>query len=613
MSAPTAVASRKRSIPAVDEAETEVKLSRKARNKVVRLALKDLKKWRWKIVLASLAIIGATLARLAGPLLISWGIDDGIRRGTSGLGVINAAMALWVVAAGGAYILSRWQIWLVSLVGENYLRELRVKVFGHIEGLHLDFFNHERSGRLVSRMTSDVESLQQFVSQGLIVLVSSILTFVLTLAIMFRLSWRLTLATLLILPPLILASAIFRTRANPAYLKVRERIANVLTRLQENLSGIRVVQAYGRERVDAEEFSTVNESHFDAQMRTAKISAIYFPVVEFLGLAAAVLILGFGTYLSNKGLIGFGVVAAFIFYINNLFDPIQQVSQLYNDLQAAAAALDKLYSLLEIEAEVRDLPGAVQLDAPDGRLELCDLTFGYDSDRPVLHNVSLDFDPGTRVALVGQTGAGKSTLVKLMTRFYDPDAGAVKVDGTDLKSATLASIRTVIGFVPQEGHIFTGTVWENIAYGKEGSTRDDVVAACRELGVLENLESLPKGLETEVEEKGGLLSAGQRQLVALARAFIANPRVLVLDEATSALDPATAAAVEDALPVLMKNRTSVMIAHRLTSAERADLVVLMSDGRPIEVGSHVDLVAKGGEYASLYESWTGGGRGLDQS
>lgn len=591
----------------IDVEEAEVKLTRAERRGVFRRATRDLKPWRSSILFAAIVIVAATLARLVGPKLIEWGIDDGIAQGSAGIGVVNTAALLWLTAVIAGYFLTRWTIWLVSAVGERYLRELRVRVFTHIQGLDIDFFNHERSGRLVSRMTSDVESLQLFVSQGLIVLVGSLLTFFLTIVILFYMSWQLTLLTLALLPPLAIASVIFRRYANPAYMTVRERIANVLTRLQENLSGIRVVQAYGREHTDAEVFSGVNESHFDAQMRAARISAVYFPVVELIGLAGGAVVLAYGASLANKGVIGFGVVAAFIFYLSNLFDPIQQVTQLYNDLQAAAAALHKLYKLLDVEADITEKPDAVDLVVDRGELRLADVSFGYEPERAVLRDVSISVSPGTRLAVVGETGAGKSTLVKLMARFYDPDEGSVTVDGIDLRDVTIASLRRAVGFVPQEGHLFSGTVWENVAFGREGAGREDVLAGCSRLGVLDALESLPDGIDTEVEERGGHLSAGQRQLVALCRAYLADPQIVILDEATSALDPATAAAIEDALPRLMSGRTSITIAHRLATAERADQIVLMADGAPVEIGSHAELIALGREYARLHASWTSTG------
>lgn len=590
---------------AVEELDSEDKLTRKQRRKVIRMAMRGLRPWRRLAVVAAVVILVATLARLAGPKLIAWGIDSGIARGSDGLSVVTWAAVLWVVASIAGYFLTRSQIWLVSYIGEQYLRELRVRVFSHIESLDIDFFSRERSGRLVSRMTSDVESLQHFVSQGLIILISSVLTFFLTLAILFTMSVELTLVTLAVLPPLIVASVVFRSYANPAYLRVRERIAGVLNRLQENLTGIRVVQAFGREEIDAGAFELANESHFKAQVHTARISAIYFPVVEFVGLAGGAIVLGAGAALASDGSIGFGVVIAFVFYLSNLFDPIQQVTQLYNDFQAATAALHKLHALLDVEAKIAEKPGAVALQDGPGRLRIERATFAYEENRPVIRDVTLDLDPGTRLALVGQTGAGKSTLVKLMTRFYDPNSGVVSFDGVNLRDATIESLRKMIGFVPQEGHVFSGTVWENIAYGRTRASRADALAACEQLGIMGVIRSLPEGIDTRVDEKGGRLSAGQRQLIALARAHLADPRILIMDEATSALDPATAAAIEEAIPALMTGRTSVIIAHRLATAVRSDLVVLMEDGKIAEMGRHEDLVRRDGPYAELYRQWSG--------
>lgn len=590
---------------AVEELDSDAKLTRRQRRMVIRMAMKGLRPWRRIAIVAAVVILAATIARLAGPKLIAWGIDSGIAQGGDGLSVVTWAAILWIAASVAGYFLTRSQIWLVSYIGEQYLRDLRVRVFSHIESLDIDFFSRERSGRLVSRMTSDVESLQHFVSQGLIILISSVLTFFLTLGVLFTMSVQLTMVTLAVLPPLVVASIVFRSYANPAYLRVRERIAGVLNRLQENLTGIRVVQAFGREEIDAGAFELDNESHYKAQVRTARISAIYFPVVEFVGLAGGAIVLGAGAALASDGAIGFGIVIAFVFYLSNLFDPVQQVTQLYNDFQAATAALHKLHTLLDVKPKIVERPGAVALKDGPGRLRIERASFAYEVGRPVIRDVTLDIEPGTRLAVVGQTGAGKSTLVKLMTRFYDPNSGAISIDCVDLRDATNDSLRKMIGFVPQEGHVFSGTVWENIAYGRKGASRDDAVIACEQLGIMDLIRSLPEGIDTAVDEKGGRLSAGQRQLIALARARLADPRILIMDEATSALDPATAAAIEEAIPALMRGRTSVIIAHRLATAVRSDLIVLMEAGKIAEIGEHEDLIRRNGPYAELYRQWTG--------
>ncbi len=569
-----------------------------------RRVWEDIRPLRRRIFLAAIVVLAAALARMAVPQAVRFGIDKGAAQGSAGLRNLVIAFILGCAALSALYVFSRLQIAEVARIGETYLFDLRRKVFSHIQSLHIDFFDRERTGRLVARMTSDIESLQTFVIQGLIVLISSVLAFVLSLAVLFEMSWQLTLASMSVLPVLIVVTIVFRRRANPAYLRVRERVSQVMARLQENLTGVRVVQAYAREESDAHKFEGLNEAQFQAQLETARLQSYYFPAVEFLGMAAVAIVLGYGSYLASSGVIGFGVVAAFLFYLSNIFEPIQQVSMLYNELQAASAALKKLYGILEVEPLVRDRPDATPLVVSDGAIVLHSVSFAYEPGKPALDRVTLEIPAGSRVAVVGKTGAGKSTLVKLMARFYDPDSGTVYIDGQDLSRVTLRSIREQVVFVPQEGFIFSGTVWQNIAMDWDPSSKERAIAAADAIGVSHIFESLPEGFDTELTGQGQVLSAGQRQLIGLARAYMAKPRIMLLDEAASAVDSVTAAAIENALSTLLAGRTSVTIAHRLQTAARADLVVVMSEGRVVEVGTHQELSKREGYYSALWASWS---------
>ncbi len=570
----------------------------------LRSAWADIRPMAPRLALAAGFVVAASLARLAVPQAVRFGIDRGALGESDRIYNLALAFAFGLGFLGVGYLFSRLQVAEVARLGEAYLFELRRKAFAHIQSLHIDFFDKERTGRLVARMTSDIESLQSFVIQGLIVLVSSVLALVLSLAVLFKMSWQLTLASMSVLPLLVVATIVFRRRADPAYLRVRERVSQVMARLQENLTGIRVVQAYSREERDADRFEGLNEAQFEAQLDTARIQSFYFPVVEFLGMAAVAIVLGYGSYLAAGGTIGFGVVAAFLFYLSNIFEPIQQVSMLYNELQAASAALKKLYGLLEIEPRLRDRPGAPPLEVARGEILLEEVEFSYDGRRPALEGVTLEIPPGSRVAVVGKSGAGKSTLVKLMARFYDPDSGRVLVDGQNLAEVSLESVRKQIVFVPQEGFVFSGTVWQNLAMDWDTARRDEAIAAARALGVDHIFESLPDGFDTLLTGGGQILSAGQRQLIGLVRAYMARPAVLLLDEAVSAVDPATAAAVEDAVSRLLEGKTSVTIAHRLSTASRADLVVVMADGHVVEQGTHESLLKREGHYAAMWASWS---------
>jgi ATP-binding cassette, subfamily B, bacterial len=577
----------------------EETLTRHDATQVVRRLRPMLRPYRGRIALAILLVIGQASCLLAGPALVRHGIDEGLRAHDAG--ALNLSAFLYLIAAIAGLFLGRAVIKMVARVGETFLRDLRSRVFRHLMSLGMDFFEREKTGTLVARMTSDMDALQELVQMGLVMFIQNGLLFVGAVLVIFLMSWQLAVCTLVVVPPVVIASRWFRRASNKAYLLVRDRIGQNLSTLQEGLAGIRVVQAFGRERSFTRRFQETNEAQYDANIETVRISAKYFPIVEFAGVAGIALIVGIGGAFVSAEIVTIGTVAAFVLYLNNLFEPIQQLSQLYNTVQQAGAALQKLFELLDERPSIGERPGAVDLPA-EGSLEVDHVSFGY-AGHDVLHDVTLHVPLGERLALVGPTGAGKSTLAKLIARFYDPREGTVEYADVDLRDATLGSLRRRIVVVPQEGYLFAGTVRDNVLIGRADATDDEIRAAIAALGLQDRFNAFPDGLDTEVRERGSRLSAGERQLVSLVRAALADPALLVLDEATSSLDPGTERAVERALGHLTEGRTVVVVAHRLSTAERADRIAVVDDGRVAELGTHDELIAREGRYASLYATW----------
>ncbi|MBM3670899.1 MAG: ABC transporter ATP-binding protein [Actinobacteria bacterium] len=575
-------------------------LTRGEAERVMRRLWRMLRPWRRRIFGATLLIVGQTVCLLAGPALVKHGIDAGIDKGDAG--ELNLSAGLYLVVAFVALLFGRWAIRVVAGIGESFLRELRVRVFHHLVSLGLDFFEREKAGRLVARMTSDVDAMQELVQTGLTMFVQNILVFIGALAAIFIISWQLALFTFLVVPPVFFISRWFRRESNRAYLEVRERIGTNLATLQEGLAGVRVVQAFGRERAFTRRFRETNDALYDANLETVRIATRYFPVVEYSGVLGTAIIVGVGAWFVDDDVITIGTVVSFMLYLQNLFEPVQQLSQLYNVLQSAAAALHKLFGLLDTRATINERPGAVDLPVT-GALEVDDVSFGYGEAPDVLHSVLLTVAPGERVALVGPTGAGKSTLAKLIARFYDPRNGEVRYGGVSLRGATMRSLRERIVVVPQEGYLFSGTIRDNVRVARADASDADIDAALDALGVRDRFLLLPEGLDTEVRERGSRLSAGERQLVSLARAALADPAVLILDEATSNLDPGTENAVERALEALTAERTVIVVAHRLSTAARADRIAVIDHGNLAELGTHDELLAGEGRYASLWASW----------
>ena len=557
--------------------------------------------YRSRTILSIFSLLLATATALAPPLLAKYAIDDGITQN-------NLSTLWWIVVAFLLAGLANWgmsyvQTYLTGWVGERILADLRIKLFGHLQRLSLGFFERNRAGVIISRLTNDVEALDQLVTDGVTTLVQSTLTLIGTAILLFILDWRLALATLAVIPIMSVGTILFRIHSSRAYAAVRERLGLVTATLAEDIAGMRIVQAFTRENRNIAHFREVADGYREANMRTVVLNALYFPFVDLVSSVALAVVLGYGGHLYFQGAITLGTLFAFLLYVQNFFDPVQQLSQLYSTFLSATAALDKIMDVLDEEPQVVDEPGAGELPPVKGHVRFEHARFGYGDGPDVLHDLDLDVPAGTTVALVGHTGAGKSTIAKLLARFYDPRDGRITIDGIDLREVSQASLRHQLGIVPQEGFLFAGTVAENIAFGRPGASGEEIVQAAEAVGAHEFILRLEDGYETEVQERGSRLSLGQRQLIALARALLADPRILILDEATSSVDIGTERKIERALRLLLSGRTAFIIAHRLSTIRDADLIVVLEHGRIVEQGSHDELMQERGLYTSLYGDW----------
>ena len=554
---------------------------------------------------ALVAAVAATASRLAGPFVIGVGIDEGIAAGDREVVTRAALILLGLLAV--QYVFAKISRFAIAWVGERYLFTLRQTVFAHLMRLDVGFFSRSKTGVLVSRMTSDIEALQEFAGDGAVMALTNLLTVAGVAVAMLLVDVQMALAVFAVIAVLLVVSVVFQRQVAKAYVQVRERIGRVLAGLQEGITGIRVVQAFTQEQEQASSFGRDNELHYEANMQAAKAISWYFPVVAFLRVAAIALVLLLGGYRVIDGVITFGTLVAFLLYLDWFFQPIINLANVYNLFQAALAALGKLLGLLDEVPAIVESPEAVDLAAPvRGEVSLSGMTFGYDAGRPVLHGIDLMVPAGQRLAVVGETGSGKSTLAKMVLRLYDPQTGTVAVDGRDLREVSTASRTGAISLIPQDGFLFNGSLRRNLIYARPDATDRDVWNVLRAMGIDGWIDGLADGLDTEVRQRGSRFSAGERQLIALARAFLADPSVIVLDEATSNLDPETEVEVEGALRVLLAGRTAIIIAHRLRSAERADRVIMIDDGRIIADGTHAELVDTSSEYGRLVEVWESG-------
>src|SRR3954451_19684693 len=565
-----------------------------------------LRPYRRPLLVGFALIVVDTLLTLAGPFLVQQGLNEGVQH--------HAESALW--AASALFLGTTLVDWFVTWAytrytgrtAERLLFALRIRIFSHLQRLALDYYDRELSGRIMTRMTTDVDAFAQLLQTGLITALVNVLSFVGVLVVLSLISWPLTLGVLVLVPPLVLATIWFGRRSARAYAHARETISTVNAEFQESISGVREAQAYVQEGRAVDSFQATARRYLDARLRTQVLQAIYFPFILFLAVCGDAIVLGLGSALVHDGTIAAGTVIAFLLYLDQFFAPVQQLSQVFDQWQQAVASMTKINELMQTEVTTPDAVDPVVPDRLRGALRFDDVRFSYPATaRETLHGVDLDVAPGETVALVGETGAGKSTLVKLVARFYDADSGRVLVDGVPITDLDLRAYRRTLGYVAQEAFLFSGTVRDNIAYGRPDASDAEVERAARAVGAHEFIAGLRGGYLHPVTERGRSLSAGQRQLLCLARALLVDPAILLLDEATANLDLSTEARVQRAMGVVSRNRTTLLIAHRLQTARTADRIVVVDDGRIAETGTPDDLLERGGAYAELWN------RSLDSS
>jgi ABC-type multidrug transport system fused ATPase/permease subunit len=581
--------------------------SRHTRARNLRGLIGLLRPYRVRAAAMLAALVVGTAAYLAPPLLAKAAIDDGISKHDSSalVLIVIAFLAVAVVF----WVMTYVQTYLVGWVGQRALADLRIRIFTHLQTLPIGFYESRPAGVLISRITNDVEALDSLVTDSVVTLFQAGLTLIGAVVVLLLLDLRLALLTFCVVPLVAAGSLWFRLASAGAFRRTRETIGAITGYLQETLSGIRVVRSFSQEPVHRARFAELNADNREANMVTVRLNANYFPAVEMLsGVALAVIVL-YGGYQAIDGNITAGTVVAFVLTLSYLFEPIQQLSQLYATYQSGMAALEKIFQLLDVEPDLQDKPGATELGRISGEVSFENVSFAYGrhgrgpSEVLALEGIDLRIPPGQTVALVGATGAGKSTFAKLAARFYDPTAGRVLIDGNDLRDVASGSLRSQMGIVPQEAFLFSGTIRENIAFGRPVASEQEVEAAARAVGAETFISELEHGYDTEVGERGAQLSAGQRQLIAFARALIADPRILILDEATSNVDLHTEGRIEEGLRRLLAGRTAIVIAHRLSTIRQAGRIVVLEHGQIAEEGTHDELIAAEGRYYDLYRDW----------
>ncbi len=586
---------------------------------IMRRLLAYMAPHKWSIALALIMMAVQSAAALAGPYIIRWAIDGVLSQALSSgpatrelpaflanlagqpMQLLAVLVGLFVLASFVAWQVARVRLYIMARVGTEIIYEVRNQLFQHLQRLDLSFYDRYAVGRLISRLISDVGVLQDFVTWAVVGTFRDIFLLVGIIFAMLSMNARLSALVFLTLPLMVLVTTWWRDRARDSYRQIRRRLASVNANLNENITGVRVVKAFSRERRNLEHFVGLNADHLESNLEAAWLSSVFFPSVDAIGSAAVALVVAYGglQILGATTLLTAGTLYAFVLYIDRFFDPIRDLARRYNTLQSTMAASERIFELLDREPLIQDHPGAYELPAIDGEVVYDHVWFGYDGE-PVLKDINLRVEPGETVALVGETGAGKSSLVAVLARFYEIDRGRITIDGHDIRHVTLQSLRRQMGVVLQETFLFNGTIADNIRYGRLGASDRDVVAAAQAVGAHAFITQMPEGYDTVVGEGGVHLSVGQRQLVAFARALLANPRLLILDEATSSVDTQTELVIQRALERLLEGRTAFVIAHRLSTITKADRIVVIDDGRIVEEGTHEELLARAGAYFKLY-------------
>ena len=564
-----------------------------------RRLLGELIPYKSQMAYAMVLVLLGAASQAGGPALVGITIDRYVLRGGNPrmlLVMMGLLLGLYVVGA----LAQRGQTYQVGSIGQNVLATIRGRIFDRLQHLPLKYFDKRPVGDLMSRVLNDVDTLNQLFSQGIAQLLGSLFSLIGILIAMLLLQWNLALASFVIIPIMLLLTAYFARRARSAFRITRQTVGDVTANLQEDIVGVREAQAFNRTESNIERFRERNAANRAANVQAVAITSAFAPTIDVLSTLSIALVIGYGGYLVFSGSLTLGILTAFVLYVQQFFRPIQLVSQLYTQLQAALAGAERIYNILDENPEPPDPPNTAKLGETSGRISFDDVTFAYDPGRPVLRDVSLDIKPGQTVALVGPTGAGKTTIASLIPRFYDVTEGSVKIDGRDVRDLARKDLRARIGIVLQEPFLFSGTIAENIGYGKDDPSREEVENAARTVNAHGFISELPDGYDTVLGEGGGSLSQGQRQLLSFARALLTDPRILILDEATSNIDTRTEAIIQKALGTLLQGRTSIVIAHRLSTIRNADLILAVENGRIAERGNHAELLARNGLYADLY-------------
>jgi len=559
------------------------------------------KKW---IVILVCAVIVSSATGIAGPYILGREIvSKYILRGD-----LNGLLTIIIIFIGilvANWIANTIRMYGLGKIGQSLLLKMRSDLFRHLQKLSFSFFDNSDSGDLISRVTNDTDAIGEAFTSGLVQVASDILSLFMILIVMFSINVQLSLVSMIVVPLIVAVALLFNSKFRAAYRVQRTRISNVTSKLQESISGIREIQSFTREKDAMKDFENANLENFQANLQATKVWGSFFPTIQLIQALGTGIVIAYGGWLALNGMLGpiedaVGILITFVMYVRMFFGPIFDLTNFYNTVQSALAAAERIFEILDVEPEIKDSEDAVEIPPINGEVEFKNVSFGYKPEHPVLHNISFRIKPKETIALVGPTGAGKSTIIKLLCRFYDPQSGQVLIDGYDLKKVKMKSLHKQIGIVLQETFLFSGTIMDNIRYGKIDATDEEVIAAAKLVGAHEFIEKLPDGYNTKIGERGAGLSVGQKQLISLARALLRNPAILILDEATSSIDPYTDLLIRKAMKVLLKDRTSIIIAHRLSTVRDADRILVIDNGRIVEEGSHKELIKKGGLYSHLY-------------